>query len=176
MQDVVLIGDKMTWSMAVVPEAIGLSYINTVRSWSWTSRLLRMQWGSKVKAVAWVTSEMANTCSILYVETEPTVWESRSRLSWLWRRNGLLFFLPSSFPPSFSLRCIPLYWIRTIACLLMIVDSSCMIMTHARILVLGPGGCTMTHGLIPWLTLLAYVCYRLCILNYKYLVVAVVGP
>ena len=32
MEDVVLIGDKTTQSVAVVPEAIGLSYINTTRS------------------------------------------------------------------------------------------------------------------------------------------------
>ena len=49
-------------------------------------------------------------------------------------------------------------------------------MTHPRILVLGPGGYTMTHGLIPGLTLFTFVCYRLRVLNYKYPVVAVVGP
>ena len=98
-------------------------------------------------------------------------------LSWLWRRNGLLlFFCYLSLPPLFPLRIIPLCWFRTIVCLLIHADSSCTIMTHTRILVLGPGGCTMTHGLSSWLALFTLVCYRLCVLNYKYPVVAVVGP
>ena len=33
------------------------------------------------------------------------------------------------------------------------VNSCCTIVTHPRILVLGPGSCAMTHGLIPWLIL-----------------------
>ena len=70
----------------------------------------------------------------------------------------------------------PLLPIRTILYLLIHVDSRCMIVTHPRTPILDPEGCTMTHGLIPWLTLFVYVCYRLCVLNYKYPVVAVVGP
>ena len=56
------------------------------------------------------------------------------------------------------------------------LDSACTIVTHPRIPVLGPEGCTMTHGLTTWLTLVAFICYRLCIFNYKYRVVAVVRP
>ena len=98
-------------------------------------------------------------------------------LSWLWRRNGLLSFL-LYFPSHllFPLRLIPLWGLWTSFCLLIYADSYCTVLTHPRILVLGPEGCTMTHGLIPWLTLFTLVCYRLRVLNYKYLVVAVVGP
>ena len=104
---------------------------------------------------------------------------SRLELSWLWHRNGLLFFFFSftiPFSPLFPFRLFPLCWIRTIHCLLIRVDSWCTIVTHPRIPVLGPGGCTMTHGLTLWLTLFVYICYRLRVLNYKYPVVAVVGP
>ena len=101
---------------------------------------------------------------------------SWGKLSWLWRRNGLLFFCLSSIPTLVSPSSYPLCRFRTLLCVLIYADSFCTIMTHPRILVLGPGGCTMTHVLIPWLTLFAYICYRLCVLNYKYLGVAVVGP
>ena len=98
-------------------------------------------------------------------------------LSWLWHRNGLLlFFHYLPFPPLFSLRLILCTEPGLPFCLLIRVDSHCTIMTHPRNLVLGPEGCTMTHGLIPWLTLFTLVCYRLRVLNNKYLIVAVVGP
>ena len=58
-EDVVLIGDKTTQSVAVVPEAIGLPTSIPRARRSWTSRLSRTQRGSKAKAVARVTSEMA---------------------------------------------------------------------------------------------------------------------
>ena len=53
---------------------------------------------------------------------------------------------------------LPLFPIWTNLCWLMIVDSCCTTMTHPRTPVLGPEGCTMTHGLTPWLTL---VCARI---------------
>ena len=106
--------------------------------------------------------------------------QSNSNLSWLCRRNGLLFFFIIFsyllFSPLFPFHLVPLCWFWTLPCLPIYADSYCTILTHPRILVLGPGGCTMTHGLIPWLTLFTLVCYRLRILNYKYPVVAVVGP
>ena len=64
--------------------------------------------------------------------------------------------LLSSFVPFLS---SPLFHIWTTLCLLIHVDPPCTIVTHPRIPVLGPEGCTMTHGLIPWLTLFVYVCY-----------------
>ena len=56
------------------------------------------------------------------------------------------FFCYLPFPPLFPLRLIPLYYIRTIFCLHLLADSLCTIVTHPRILILGPGGCTMTHS------------------------------
>ena len=37
------------------------------------------------------------------------------------------------------------------------IDSYCTIVTHPRTPVLGPGGCTMTHGLTLWL-IFVYIC------------------
>ena len=89
-------------------------------------------------------------------------------------RTIFLFTLLFLILVLFSSHRLFLNW--TNLCLCYYADSHCTIVTHPRILILGPGGCTMTHGLIPWLTLLAYICYRLCVLNYKYPVVAVVAP
>ena len=60
---------------------------------------------------------------------------------------------------------------------LILVDSSCTIMTHPRTPILGPEGCTMTHGPTPWLILVCtHIYYKLWLFNYKYHVVAVVRP
>ena len=87
---------------------------------------------------------------------------------------SFLLYFPSHL--WFPLRLIPLCRLWTSFCLLIYDDSCCTVLTHPRTPVLGPEGCMMTHGLIPWLTLFTLVCYRLRVLNYKYLVVAVVGP
>ena len=51
------------------------------------------------------------------------------------------------FPSSYPFTITPLFPNWTNLCLLIRVDSQGMIVTHPRILVLGPGGYAMTHGL-----------------------------
>ena len=115
--------------------------------------------------------------STIYLSILPHHKASKWVVSWLCHRNGLLPFLCYLFhPPLFPFHFSLLYCIRTDHCLLICIDSWCTIVTHPRIPVLGPEGCTMTHGLTPWLLLCMYICYRLRVLNYKYPVVAVVGP
>ena len=63
----------------------------------------------------------------------------------------LLLYL--SYLPFVPLFYIALFQIWTILSWLIRADSYCTIMTHPRIPVLGPEGCTMTHELTLWLTL-----------------------
>ena len=65
-----------------------------------------------------------------------------------------IFFFSFLFP--FNTR--PLFPTWTSLLWLMCVDSDCTIMTHPRTPIPGPGGCMMTHGPNPWLTL---VCPRI---------------
>ena len=51
-------------------------------------------------------------------------------MSWLWRRDGLLFFCYLPSPPLFPFCLVPLCWIRTVYCLLVFIDSSCTTMTR----------------------------------------------
>ena len=69
--------------------------------------------------------------------------------------HGHIFFFSPFLFPLFPLLLPTLFLFRTIACLLISADSYCTSMTHPRILILGPWGCTMTHGFVPWLT---FVC------------------
>ena len=65
---------------------------------------------------------------------------------------GTDYFLFLLYFPShllLSLHIIPLCRLWTSFCLLIYADSCCAVVTHPRTLVLGPEGCTMTHGLIP---------------------------
>ena len=111
-----------------------------ISSKSWTGGTLHWYWMALNASLCWVEER----AFILLIQMQI--------LSWLWRRNGLLFFCYTSFPQLFPLRLIPLCRLWTFFCLLIYADSCYTILTHPRTLVLGPEGCTMTHGLIPWLT------------------------
>ena len=64
-------------------------------------------------------------------------------------KYGQTFFFFSLVPYS----SFPLFLFRTIILWLMFIGSDCTTMTHPRIPILGPEGCTMTHGPTLWLML-----------------------
>ena len=62
---------------------------------------------------------------------------------------GTDYFSFCYFLPLFPFRRLPCFTFWTILCLFIHIDSQCTIVTHPRTPILGPEGCTMTHGLIP---------------------------